>query len=307
MRRMKLVKVLVAALFAWLTILFNLGRLHAQGVVAPEWPKWLHIPAEWKAERSVSPGLVSLQYRVAEKADEAAKKLAEFFAAAKLPYAPQADGIGLSARVAAAQCDLLLQFHPANSGTQVKIHCAAKSAPANDFYIPAQGRASRSVPPNVTDFERNSRRTMAKYDQPQAASSIPFYNDDAPALQWPAWLGRLDGQPLARPERQQKDRKDCLVSRYTTSSTPMSNLVYGYEDLLEANGFRVPTMNLQTGSTWNGKIVQNKSGRVEGTLSADGRVNGPSTRVQASFNRSVVNGPIAVYLEVCVQGSFGRR
>lgn len=307
MRRMKLVKVLVAALLAWLTILFNLGRLHAQAGVAPEWPKWLSIPVEWKAERSESPGLVSLRYRVAGTPDEAARQLSELFAAAKLHYSPQADGIGFSARVAAAECDLLLQFHPSNSGTQVNIHCAAKSAPVNDFYIPPQGRASRSMPPSVANFERDSRRTMPKYDQPQAASSIPFYNDDAPALHWPAWLGRLDGQPLARLERQHKDRKDCLVSRYTTSNTPMSNLVYGYEDLMEANGFRVPTMNLQTGSTWNGKIVQNKSGRVEGSLSADGRVNGPSTKIQASFNRSMLNGPIAVYLEVCVQGSFGRR
>lgn len=219
MRRMKLVKVLVAALLAWLTILLNLGRLHAQGGLAPEWPKWLSIPVEWNAERAEAPGLVSLRYRVAGTPDEAAKQLAEFFAAAKLPYTPQADGIGRSARVAAAECDLLLQFHPSNGGTQVAIHCAAKSAPVQDFYVPPQARASRSVPPNVTDFERNSRRTMAKYDQPQAASSIPFYNDDAPALHWPAWLGRLDGQPLARPERQQKDRKDCLVSRYTTSSS----------------------------------------------------------------------------------------
>jgi hypothetical protein len=299
--------VLVAALLAWLTILFNLSSLHAQGGAAPEWPHWLNIPVEWKAEKSESPGLVSLHYQVKDKADEAAKKLSEFFAAAKLPYAPQADGIGLSAKVAAAECDLLLQFHPTNAGTQVSIHCAAKSAMTNDFYIPPVGRVSRSMPPRVADFERDRRRTMARYDQPQAASSIPFYNDDAPALHWPAWLGRLDGQPLARPERQQKDRKACLVSRYTTSGTPMSDLVYGYEDLLEANGFRVPTMNLQTGSTWNGKIVQNKSGRVEASLSADGSVNGPSTKVQANFNRSVLNGPISVYLEVCVQGSFGRR
>jgi hypothetical protein len=112
---------------------------------------------------------------------------------------------------------------------------------------------------------------------------------------------------LAPPEKQRKDSKDCLVSRYTTSALEMSKLVYGYQDLIEANGFRVPTMNLQTGHTWDGKIMQNKSGRVEGSVSMDGRVNGPSTRVTASFNRSVVNGPISVYLEVCVQGSFGRR
>lgn len=318
LRYLKLVKVLVPALVAWLVILFNLSKLHGQ-VAVTNWPQWLSLPEGVQAERTQSPGLISVSYRVQAKPEDSAKQLTAKFEQAKLPYSPQADGIGLTARVAAAECDLLLQFHPSQGGTQVKIHCAAKSAPVDNFYIPTDARSSRRASlesmrarnahpqQQAADFERDSRANMAKYDQARPASSISFYNDDAPPLQWPAWLGRMDGQGGLRPERSQKDGKSCLVGRYTTSTVEMSKLVYGHEDLFRANGFQVPTMNLSTGHTWDGKIVQNKSGRVEGYLTPDGTVSGPSTKLTASFNRSVVNGPISVYLEVCVQGSFGRR
>lgn len=312
MRKMKLIKVLAAALLAWLAILMNLGQLQAQSS-SMAWPQWLQVPEGVKAERQVNPGLITVQYRVNGKPDEAAQQLSAAFAAAKLAYQPQADGIGLSARVAAPECDLLLQFHPSQGGTQVNLHCAAKTQVSNGFYVPPQGyrpSMTRSTPitrQSLENFEREQQARMARYDQPQPVAAISMYANDAPALAWPIWFGRLDGRALAPATRQSDNPYQCLVSKYVDNQTDMSVLVSSYKNMVEGSGFRVARTNLQTGQTWNGKMVQNKSGVVEGVQSSDGRVNGPSTRVMASFNREVLNGPITVTLRVCVKGSFGNN
>jgi hypothetical protein len=276
---------------------------------ALEWPSWLTLPGNVTAQSNTSPGLIEKSYQVAGKPDAAVEHFRGIFTGAKLAFSPTADGIGLAARVAAPECDLLLQFHPSSGSTTVRIHCAARNQATNEFYIPpvSSSRVPRAAVPDASQLSQRSRARMERFDTPQQASSISLYNNDAPPLEWPVWLVRMDSGAAIRPTATRADGKDCLKADYTTAALPMTKLVYGHEDLFEANGFRVPNMKLETGHTLSGKIVQNKSGRVEGTLSQNGRVNGPATKIDASFSRSVVNGPITVYLRVCVQGSYGWR
>jgi hypothetical protein len=110
----------------------------------------------------------------------------------------------------------------------------------------------------------------------------------------------------ANPTPRQKDGGSCLLARYETAEVPMSQFVAHYENLLKSYGYEVARTNLQTGQSFDGR-VQNRTGRVEGSLSSNGRVGGPRTLITAHFDRSVLNGPIAVRLEVCVKGSFGNR
>ncbi len=278
-------------------------------------PPWLELHPGAQVQSSQSPGLLESSYTLAMKPTEAAAHFQTVFAKAKLAYSPNADGIGLSARVAAPECDLLLQFHPAPGGTTVRIHCAAKSAPAADFYIPPSnsslpysGRA-RSTAASLEDFRQRQRAEMAQYDAPVGAAAMRdnFYNNDAPPLAWPAWLVLRGHSQPPRPVQKKIDGAACLESRYVTAALTMTDLVYGYEDLLKANGFNVPRMNLSTGQSWDGKVVQNHTGSVEGHQTLGGKVGGPSTKITLHFRRAVVNGPIAVDIRVCVRGSFGRR
>jgi hypothetical protein len=278
-------------------------------------PPWLELHPGAEVQSSESPGLLENSYTVARKPAEAAEHFKPVFAKAKLPFSPNADGIGLSARVAAPECDLLLQFHPSSTGTTVRIHCAAKTAPAADFYIPPSGASlpssgrTRSTSASLEDFRQRQRAEMAQYDRPVSAAAMrdSFYNNDAPPLAWPAWLElRGASQPL-RPQNKTIDGAACLESRYVTAALEMTDLVYGYEDLLKANGFKVPRMKLSTGQTWGGGVVQNYSGSIEGYQTVGGKASGPSTRITLNFRRAVLNGPIAVNIHVCVRGSFGRR
>lgn len=304
MRKMKLIKVLAAALLAWLAILMNLGQLQAQSS-SMAWPQWLQAPEGVKIERQVNPGLITVQYRVNGKPDEAAQQLSAAFAAAKLAYQPQADGIGLSARVAAPECDLLLQFHPSQGGTQVSLHCAARTQPTNNYYVPQQGgrpSMTRSTPitrQSVENFQREQQAYMAQYDRPQPVAGRSSYANQMPPIAWPVWLGRLDGGALAQPVAKRNGSYQCLVSKYVDHQTDMSVLVSSYKGMMEGSGYRVARTNLRTGQSFDGRSIQNKFGSVEGVLNADGQNHGASATATATFNREVLNGPITVTLEAC--------
>jgi hypothetical protein len=65
-----------------------------------------------------------------------------------------------------------------------------------------------------------------------------------------------------------------------------------YEDLLNANGYKVYNSSLGTGSTMSG-VQQNANGYVEGDNYPDGQP-GPRTVIHVSFSRFYLNEPITV-------------
>jgi hypothetical protein len=247
------------------------------------------------------------------------------FKTAGLAPLSNSDGVGYSMRAASPECDLLIRLREAQDGTSVRISCAAPTAAqvlptpaivnANPSSVRTASRRTQSGDAHtrqvLADAEAAHQRRIAdmgRYDKPVSASEITrsFYNDDAPPLQWPAWLVQEGSDLPPAPKQTRAGGKIYLEAKYRTTLR-MSHLYQFYEALFKANGFSIGTARLSTGHTITGNIVQNTSGHVEASLSQDGTVNGPRTHVNASFHRSYLNEPITVTLRVEARGSFGRR
>jgi hypothetical protein len=124
----------------------------------------------------------------------------------------------------------------------------------------------------------------------------PDYQDaPAPPLVFPSWLVRMDGARVSLKQGVDQSHKAYLEARYI-SSQPMSAIYSFYEDLLNANEYRVHTSKLSTGQTISG-IVQNAWGFVEGTNYPDGAP-GPRTVIHVGFSRSNLNDPITVTMRI---------
>jgi hypothetical protein len=72
----------------------------------------------------------------------------------------------------------------------------------------------------------------------------------------------------------------------------MTEIYAFYEDLLNANDYRVYSSKLGTGHTISG-VVQNSDGYVEGSNYPQGTP-GPRTEIRVSFSRFLLNDPIKV-------------
>ena len=126
----------------------------------------------------------------------------------------------------------------------------------------------------------------------------PTYHDaPAPPLVWPSWLVHIKGAEVRPQQGVDESRKAYLKVRYV-SNLPMTTIYNFYEDLLNANEYRVHTSRLSTGQTISG-IVQNAWGYVEGTNYPDGAP-GPRTVIHVSFSRSKLNEPITVEMRFTV-------
>ena len=121
--------------------------------------------------------------------------------------------------------------------------------------------------------------------------------EDAPAppLIWPAWLVHLSGSKLSPKSGVDQSHRDYLESRYK-STAPMTSIYTFYEDLMNANGYRVHTSKLGTGQTLSG-VTQNADGYLEGTNYPNGHP-GPRTVVRVDFSRFYLNEPIDVRLRI---------
>ncbi|MDX2268899.1 MAG: hypothetical protein NW208_12385 [Bryobacter sp.] len=259
-----------------------------------ESPSWLVPPAGVNPQRQQMEGLSTLTYLVTGKPEAAVEHFRPIFAERKLPFQPGADGIGVTVRAAAPECDLLMQFHPTGGeATRVTVHCAERRACAGQPVVEARPAGRR----------RLSERPMTDFDQPLHQSQAPFYRDDAPPLQWPAWFTALGTRLKVRPEPHNTNGDHCLVYRYETQQ-PMTALQAGYRQLFESYGFRVGREGISTGMTLSGHM-QNANADVEAAQSVDGKVGSARTIVRASMRRFELNAPIKTTLTVCVKGSFG--
>lgn len=272
-------------------------------------------------------------YTSGAKPAEIADHYRKLFAQAGVRFSANADGAGTSIRGAATECDLLIRIRELGSAAAVTVNCAARSVgggsnPAAEAAVIDSGQSRpgwriRTIeeakreseerrPRGMADVEAARRQRtveMSRYDKPVYPSqrtNRSFYNDDAPPLHWPSWFVRPGGRAVPQPEALvDKSGKKYLINRYQTAM-PMSEVCEYYEDLFKANGFAIGTARLATGQTLSG-VLQNSNGFVEASRSDDGSINGPSTKVRASFHRSELNAPITVSLTVTVTGSFGRR
>jgi len=111
---------------------------------------------------------------------------------------------------------------------------------------------------------------------------------------WPEWLVHMNGSKLATQRGVDPGSHEFLKSRYVTRE-PMTAVFAFYQDLLNANGYRVHGSKLGTGQTISG-AVQNASGYVEGHNYPSGTP-GPYTQLHVDFMRVHLNDPITVDLK----------
>ncbi|MCW5977478.1 MAG: hypothetical protein KIT09_05345 [Bryobacteraceae bacterium] len=301
-------------------------------------PSWLVPYPGSNPQMEVTQNLVESSYTTEASIQQVLDRLRNAFNEAGIAFLPGSDGLGISIRADAPECDLLIKLREVSAGASVWVSCSSKSSVATaeasstaDVPVVGPGPSRpgaypRRRPRSPQEIERSrdehTRRVLAdaeathqrriadmgRYDQPVPAAAIPrssFYNDDAPPLQWPSWLVQEGTNLPLKPVPGTADGKRYLECRYRTT-LPMTRLYQFYEALFKANGLRIGTARLATGETLD-HTVQNATGYVEAHRSEDGTVNGPSTRVRASFHRSYLNGPITVTLRVSVAGGFGRR
>jgi hypothetical protein len=251
-------------------------------------------------------GLLESTYTTAAKPAQVVEHYRGLFETAGLRFQPNADGIGSVIRADAAECDLLILIRERAPGTFVDVNCAAKSQrqPASngksvEIIAPPSSRArplqsARRPQPTAEEMQESHARRVAEL------GIHPTYHDaPAPPLAWPSWLVHIKGAEI-RPQQGIDDSRDAYLKVRYISNLPMTTIYNFYEDLLNANEYRVHTSRLSTGQTISG-VVQNAWGYVEGTNYPDGAP-GPRTVIKVSFSRSKLNDPITVEMRFTVYG-----
>src|ERR1035438_8845249 len=100
--------------------------LHGQ----PTMPAWLLNYPGVTPETTSLAALAEITYVAKAVPDVVAEHYRKLFEAQNLPFQPNSDGMGITVRGAAAECDLLLAIRAREAGTFVRVSCAAKSQPA---------------------------------------------------------------------------------------------------------------------------------------------------------------------------------
>ncbi len=248
-------------------------------------PPWLTNFPGATAETHATPGLVESNYETSAPAAEVIHHYRSVFADKKLPFHPNADGIGVTIRGAAPECDLLIQIRASETGTAVQVDCAAKS--------PVSPSASDSVvnPPTTRAGERTEARkripdNLAEFDQPL----YPRPRAPLPPLVWPRWLVSCDGVPLEPHKGVDRFKLSYLSAEFTSASDRATILAF-YADLLNANGYPVW---LQSSAI----TPRDRSTLVEGVHHFDTNP-GPNFAMRAAL--TPVNGLIHVELRITVR------
>jgi hypothetical protein len=245
------------------------------------------------------------------------------FESAGLKFSSNFDGSGTAIRAVAAECDLLIKVHEDGAGTNARVSCAAKSAAplsgadvtvANGSSGRPDSRTPFRQPLDVEKFKAEHRKRMeegsAALERHIANNKAGRFDEqvwphapenDAPPLVWPRWLVHIGGGRLNPEEGVDQSRKRYLQSKYV-SGAPMTAIYNFYEDLLNANGYRVYSSKLGTGQTIDG-IIQNSDGYLEGSYKPYD-ITGPSTVIRVTFSRFHLNDPIDVRIKVTAHPRF---
>ena len=273
---------------------------------APSIPSWLANYPGVAAETTILPSLMQSTYKTSANVPAVVDHYRGLFETQKLPFMPNPDGIGAVIRAEPAECDLLITIHPHGAGSFVEVSCAAKSKPSSKpaalpQVIPRSGVSSQptmrsgAAPSRIPATGRMPTQAEAAERHKQLVGEMGIHKvyTDAPAppLVWPSWLVHLQGAPLKVQTGMDQSKNDYLGSAFVTSA-PMTAIFSFYEDLLNANGYRVHSSKLGTGQTTSG-ISQNADGYVEGSNYPNGSP-GPWTVIRVTFSRFYLNEPIKV-------------
>jgi len=254
----------------------------------PSMPAWLvSYPGVTPNSRAMGL-LVESTYTTAAKTAQVVDHYRKLFEDAGLRFQPRADGMGISIRGDAAECDLLILIREQGPGSFVDVNCSGKSqaSPAPTAKAVEIIGAAPSKARSAEDMKESHARRVAEL------GIHPTYHDaPAPDLVWPSWLVHIKGAEVRLQQGVDQSGKAYLKARYV-SNLPMTTIYNFYEDLLNSNEYRVHTSRLSTGQTISG-VVQNAWGYVEGTNYPDGAP-GPRTVIHVSFSRSNLNDPITV-------------
>jgi hypothetical protein len=276
------------------------------------------------ASTQTSNGLIESSYSAAAKPAEIVAHYEKELAGAGVQSLVNDDGIGISIRASAPECDLLIRVREREGASTVSVNCSDKSpAPAQGTYLPtgkvspataARPGSPRSTanPPTAADIRAkhdeiiaNIKANMKKYDQPAYPQPGSYPASVAPvhlapiALSWPSWFVTARGSDRGLQVERKKlpNGAEYLETEYKTSA-PMSEIFEFYQDLMRVHGYRVRQGRLSTGST-SAHVQQNASGSVEGVLYPNGTGNGALV-MHADFSRMFLNEPITVRLSVSV-------
>ena len=277
---------------------FLAATLSFAAYAQPTMPTWLAAYPGVTAQTTAFKALTTSTYTAPAKPAAVTDHYRQLFAAQSLAFIPNSDGIGAVVRASAPECDLLLTIHPQDSGTQVRVDCAAKSAPADTWVaVPDTTRAHAPArgPKNQVDYQTAVANAAERHQQMVKELNIhPVYHDaPAPPLTWPDWLVHVKGSRLAPRAGVDRASHDYLRTSYVTSQ-PMTAVYAFYEDLLNANGYPVHNSKLGTGQTMSG-VMQNADGHVEGINYPNGHP-GPYTEIRVNFRRTYLNDPVTVDL-----------
>jgi hypothetical protein len=263
-----------------------------------------------------SPALIESSYKIDAKPADLVAHYRKVFSGAGVQSIVNDDGLGISIRGSAPECDLLIKVREQSGESFVSVNCAARTSstapvatflpesPASrrPFTGSAQPRDARTAQMLADAEARHKQRItdMSRFDQPVYPKSRAEQPDTSGlVLSWPPWLVHMRGadRPLRIVRGTDPSRRPYLESTFKTTA-PMTEIYNFYEDLMNANGFRVSVAQLGTGSTMS-HVQQNSNGGVQGSYYPNGMGNG-SIEAEASFYRIFLNEPITVRLRVTV-------
>jgi len=283
-------------------------------------PTWLATYPGATAETNTSSALVEATYTTAAEPEAVSEHYRKLFEAENLRFMPNSDGIGVTIRGAAQECNLLITIHSQRDGTFVSVSCAAKSqssdsSAATPTVITTTGSASgknasrrahalaQSRAQTEDEFKNKTAETMAQNRASVAEFHRRTYSDaPAPPLVWPDWLVQMDGAKPALEPCASQGNDGCLRSKYRTTA-PMTAIYKFYTELLKSHGYAVDRAGIGTGQTQSG-IRQNAGGYVEGSNYPNGSP-GARSEVRVNLSRWVLNEPITVSLRFTVYAHRG--
>ena len=294
-------------------------------LAAASLPEWLAVYPGAKLEVAEAPGMATATYVTAAKPDAVIAHYRKLWEAAGLPFAANFKGMGTSMRAALADCELLVQVREEGEGSQVKATCASRDAVADPNgareVITSNGSVGRgrigSRPAGYSNPNANSAAILAKAEADHRARTAKMGDFDKPVfpqpprdpdgipLRWPRWLVHMPGASVGLDVQETVQYKKRLLRSQFRTAKPMSQVFQYYEDLLNANGFKVGVSRLETGQTISG-VIQNKSGMVNGRWEPNGVGRGGMS-VEVRFSRAQLNEPIRVVLDVQLIQIYSNR
>ncbi|MBK9166405.1 MAG: hypothetical protein IPM24_02955 [Bryobacterales bacterium] len=288
----------------------------------PHLPTWL-VPyaGSTGTVTAVSRNLLEHSYKTQARASDVLAHYQRIFGEAGVPWTPNFDGIGTSARAKTPECDLLIKVQEEGAATLTRVSCAAAqgsaSLPGDSIPAVPAGTARRSTPPSRYSVAESRREHRAHIEATRAARARRAQNraagrpdlqawphapeNNPPPLVWPAWLVNMNRAPLQPAPGVNQSKRDYLEATFV-SRDPMTSIHLFYEDLLKANGYRVHSSEIATGQTLSG-VMQNAVGHVEGSHHPYD-LSGPRTVIRVNFRRTRLNEPIRISIRMTAHPRF---